>query len=209
MPDDANTIRIGNGLQRRTFISGISSVTVPNGVPVVINSDGQLGVMTSSAHYKEAIQPMAKSSEALLALRPVTFRYKKELDPAAIPQCGLVAEEVAKVDPDLVARDEKGKPYTVRYEAVNAMLLNEFLKEHRKVEELEKAMAKLQATIEKVSAQVAAEHSAPRVVLDGRLSAGGHRAVGASQGERTPLAARGSDGALPSKGFFLVRNVPV
>jgi hypothetical protein len=167
MPDDANTIRIGNGLHRRTFISGISSVTVPNGVPVVINSDGQLGVMTSSAHYKEAIQPMAKSSEALLALRPVTFRYKKELDPAAIPQFGLVAEEVAKVDPDLVARDEKGKPYTVRYEAVNAMLFNEFLKEHRKVEELEKAMAKLQATIEKVSAQVAAEHSAPRVVSTG------------------------------------------
>ncbi len=97
---------------------------------------------------------MDKASEALLALNPVTFRYKKELDPDAIPQFGLVAEEVAKIDPELVALDEEGKPYTVRYEAVNAMLLNEFLKEHRKVERLEAAMARMQATLEKVSAQV-------------------------------------------------------
>ena len=83
------------------------------------------------------IKPMDKASEAILALKPVTFRYKKELDPEGIPQFGLVAEQVEKVNPDLVARDEQGKPYTVRYEAVNAMLLNEFLKEHRKVEEQE------------------------------------------------------------------------
>ena len=76
---------------------------------------------------------MDKASEAILALKPVTFRYKQELDPKGIPQFGLVAEEVEKVNPDLVARDDQGKPYTVRYEAVNAMLLNEFLKEHRKV----------------------------------------------------------------------------
>ena len=80
---------------------------------------------------------MDKASEAILALKPVTFRYKKELDPEGIPQFGLVAEQVEKVNPDLVARDEQGKPYTVRYEAVNAMLLNEFLKEHRKVEDTE------------------------------------------------------------------------
>ena len=78
---------------------------------------------------------MDQASEAILALQPVTFRYKKDLDPAGIPQFGLVAEQVEKVNPDLVARDDQGKPYTVRYEAVNAMLLNEFLKEHRKVEE--------------------------------------------------------------------------
>jgi len=108
---------------------------VAGGVGVVIDSTGHLGTATSSARYKNNIKPMDKASEAILSLQPVTFRYKKELDPKPIPQFGLVAEEVAKVDPDLVARDEEGKPYTVRYEAVNAMLLNEFLKEHRKVEE--------------------------------------------------------------------------
>ena len=110
-------------------------MTVSSGVAVMINGKGQLGVATSSARFKENIQPLAKSSEAILSLKPVSFRYKKEIDPEEVPQFGLVAEEVAKVDPDLVARDEEGKPYTVRYEAVNAMLLNEFLKEHRKVEE--------------------------------------------------------------------------
>src|SRR5262249_21110870 len=93
--------------------------------------------------YKEAIQPIDKASEAILALKPVTFRYRKELDPEGIPQFGLVAEEVEKVNPDLVARDEEGKPFTVRYEAVNAMLLNEFLKEHRKVEKQEANIAQL------------------------------------------------------------------
>jgi len=92
-------------------------------------------VAPSSERFKDAIKPMEKASEAILALQPVTFRYKHELDPDGIPQFGLVAEQVAKVNPDLVARDDKANPYTVRYEAVNAMLLNEFLKEHRKVEE--------------------------------------------------------------------------
>jgi len=101
----------------------------------MIDSSGHLGTLTSSARYKENIQPIDSASSAILSLQPVSFRYKKELDPKGIPQFGLVAEEVAKVDPDLVARDEEGKPYTVRYEAVNAMLLNEFLKEHKKVEE--------------------------------------------------------------------------
>jgi polyhydroxyalkanoate synthesis regulator phasin len=135
---------------------------------------------------------MDKASEAILALKPVTFRYKHELDPEGIPQFGLVAEQVEKVNPDLVARDEQGKPYTVRYEAVNAMLLNEFLKEHRKVEEqghvnqqqeainsmLEStvtrqqkeiqaltASLKEQATqLQKVSDQLESRKSAPRVV---------------------------------------------
>ena len=104
-------------------------------MPVIVDSNGRLGTVPSSARYKDNIQPMAKSSEAILSLKPVSFRYKKDLYPEAIPQFGLVAEDVAKVDPDLVARDEKGDPYSVRYDAVNAMLLNEFLKEHRKVEE--------------------------------------------------------------------------
>ena len=88
--------------------------------------------MTSSARFKDEIKPMGKASEALFALKPVTFRYKKEIDPAGTPQFGLVAEEVEEVNPDLVVRDKEGKPYSVRYEQVNAMLLNEFLKEHRK-----------------------------------------------------------------------------
>jgi predicted ribosome quality control (RQC) complex YloA/Tae2 family protein len=87
---------------------------------------------------------MDKASEIILALKPVTFHYKSELDPEGIPQFGLVAEEVAKVDPALVARDDQGKPYTVRYEAVNAMLLNEFLKEHRKVGKLEETVVQQQ-----------------------------------------------------------------
>jgi hypothetical protein len=133
---EAKTIRVGkSGTQTSTFIAGISGTTVAGGVGVIIGSTGKLGTVVSSARFKEAIKPMDKTSEAILALKPVTFRYKKELDPDGIPQFGLVAEDVEKVNPDLVARDEQGKPYTVRYEAVNAMLLNEFLKEHRKAED--------------------------------------------------------------------------
>jgi uncharacterized coiled-coil protein SlyX len=139
---ESSRIRIGTKpAQKATFIAGISGVTVANGVGVIINSQGQLGTVVSSERFKDAIKPMEKASEVILALQPVTFRYKHELDPTGIPQFGLVAEQVEKVDPDLVARDEQGKPYTVRYEAVNAMLLNEFLKEHRKVEEQEHKLA--------------------------------------------------------------------
>src|SRR5205814_1285299 len=123
---DANVIRIGTqGTQTSTFIAGISGTAV-TGSTVVVNSTGKLGVAASSARFKEAIKQMDKQSEAILALKPVTFRYKHELDPEGIPQFGLVAEQVQKVSPDLVARDSEGKVYTVRYEAVNAMLLNEF-----------------------------------------------------------------------------------
>ena len=136
--DEANTIRIGKtGIHTNTYISGISGITVAGGVGVIIDTDGHLGTVVSSERFKDAVRPMDKASESILALKPVTFRYKAALDPKSFPQFGLVAEQVAKVNPDLVARDEEGKPYTVRYEAVNAMLLNEFLKEHRKVEELE------------------------------------------------------------------------
>ena len=114
---------------------------------------------------------MDTASEVILALRPVTFRYKKELDPKGAPQFGLVAEEVAKVNPDLVVLDEQGKPFTVRYEEVNAMLLNEFLKEHRKNEEqevtitrLEKQIEALTAGLQKVNAQLEASKPAPQVV---------------------------------------------
>ena len=139
---DSKTIRIGTtGTHTKTIIAGISGTTVAGGVGVIVGSGGKLGTVVSSERFKEAIRPMDKASEAILALKPVTFCYKKELDPEGISQFGLVAEEVEKINPDLVARDEHGKPYTVRYEAVNAMLLNEFLKEHRKVQELEATVA--------------------------------------------------------------------
>src|SRR5205823_6191369 len=149
---ESNTIRIGRvGTHTNTFIAGISGVTVAGGVGVIVDSNGHLGTVVSSERFKDAIKPMDKASEAILALKPVTFHYKHELDPEGIPQFGVVAEQVEKVNPDLVARDDQGKIYTVRYEAVNAMLLNEFLKEHRRVQELEKQVEKLTAGLQKVN----------------------------------------------------------
>src|SRR5437870_10453383 len=184
MAGESGEIRIGTaGPQTGTFIAGISGVAV-TGSTVVVNSNGKLGVTASSARFKDNIKSMDKASEAILALHPVTFRYKHELDPDGIPQFGLVAEQVEKVNPDLVARDDQGKPYTVRYEAVNAMLLNEFLKEHRKVQEQGATIAQLKkdfratvaqlatrldeqaAQIQKVSAQVELSKPAPRTVLN-------------------------------------------
>src|SRR5437588_505525 len=181
---DSNTIRIGGhtpnfGFQTATFIAGIHGVAV-TGSAVVVNSSGQLGTAPSSERFKEAIKPMDKASEAILALKPVTFRYKQELDPNGIPQFGLIAEEVEKINPDLVVRGEDGKIMTVRYEAVNAMLLNEFLKEHRTVQELRELAAKQQAlaaqqqkqiealaaTVQKVSDQVALGKPAPQLVAN-------------------------------------------
>ena len=145
---EANTIRLGKkGTQTATYVAGIRGTTVAGGIAVLIDTNGRLGTTTSSARYKDNIKPMDKASEAILALKPVTFCYKKNLDPAGIPQFGLVAEQVEKVNADLVARDEAGKPYTVRYDAVNAMLLNEFLKEHRKVEQLTSTVAMQEAEI--------------------------------------------------------------
>jgi hypothetical protein len=145
---DTATIRIGTaGTHRKTYIAGIYGATASGGIPVYINNSGKLGTATSSARFKENIRQMGEASDVLLSLRPVTFRYKEELDPEKVPQFGLVAEEVEKVAPDLVVRDSDGKPYTVRYDAVNAMLLNELLKEHRKVEEQSKTIAELRSTI--------------------------------------------------------------
>ena len=170
---EASTIRIGKvGFQTNAYVVGISGVTVPTGVSVIVDSSGHLGTTTSSARFKELIKSMDKASEAILALHPVTFRYKKEFDPEGIRQFGLVAEEVEKVDPDLVARDEQGKPYTVRYEAVNAMLLNEFLKEHRTVQELratvvqqQKQIEALTAGLQEVKAQVDTSRLTPQTVV--------------------------------------------
>ena len=131
---------------------------------MIVDAEGHLGTTTSSARFKEAIKPMDKASETILALKPVTFRYKHELDPDGIPQFGLVAEDVEKVNPALVARDEQGKPYTVRYEAVNAMLLNEFLKARRQIDAQQKQIDALTAGLQKVSAQLEASEPAPQVV---------------------------------------------
>jgi hypothetical protein len=153
---EANTIRIGTvGTQTAAFIAGIHGVTVASAVGVIVDANGHLGTVTSSARFKEAIKPMDKASEAILALQPVTFRYKHELDPEGIPQFGLVAEQVEKVNPDLVVRDAAGQVNTVRYEAVNAMLLNEFLKEHRKVQEQEATITQVKSTVVKQESTIA------------------------------------------------------
>ena len=173
------------GESNACYIGSIFGATSAGGTPVFINTFGKLGTLTSSARFKDDIKPMDKASETLFALKPVTFRYKKEIDPAGASQFGLVAEDVQEANPDLVVRDKDAKPYSVRYDAVNAMLLNEFLKEHRKVEEqsreileqratiaeLKKGMATVvaqlkeqAAQIQKVSAQLEASKPAPQVV---------------------------------------------
>jgi hypothetical protein len=173
--EEFSTIRIGGVQHFATFIAGISGQDATGGDPVFITSAGKLGTVNppSSARFKEEIKPMDHASEVILALKPVTFRYKKEFDPTRIPQFGLVAEEVEKVNPDLVKRDREGKVQTVRYEAVNAMLLNEFLKEHRKNEEQEATIARQQKQIEaltaglqRVSAQLELSKPAPQTAAN-------------------------------------------
>jgi len=134
------------GTQTTTYIAGIKGVPLTGG-QITVSSTGQLGIRTSSVRFKKQIKPMDKASETIFSLEPVTFQYKSELDPEGILQFGLVAEQVAEVDPNLVTRDEQGKPYTVRYEEVNAMLLNEFLKEHGKGQDQERKIEKLEATV--------------------------------------------------------------
>ena len=185
-PDEEATIRIGDpDFVDACFVGGIFGVTTGLGdaVPVVVDSNGQLGTLVSSERFKDNIKPMDKASEAILSLKPVTFHYKK--DKSGKPQFGLVAEEVAAVNPDLVVRDRNGEILTVRYEAVNAMLLNEFLKEHRMVQDLKSTMARQEelitkqqeglavltaqlkeqaAEIQRVSAKVEVSRPAPQVV---------------------------------------------
>jgi len=175
-----------DGVDDTTWIRNVF-FSVASGRAVYVDSDNKIGTLSSSRRYKDEIRAMSKASEAVLSLRPVSFRYKKEVDPACSLSFGLIAEEVAKVDPDLVTPDRDGKPETVRYEAVNAMLLNEFLKEHRKVQEQEATIAQLKANdaaqlkevkaldatlkeqaseIQKVSAQVELQKAAPQTVLN-------------------------------------------
>jgi hypothetical protein len=146
--NESGTVRIGDSNQTKTFIAGINGVNQGSPTAVFINTlTGQLGTTppSSSRKYKTEVKPMDTASEAVLALKPVTFHYHS--DKTCTPQFGLIAEEVAAVDPDLVLRDENGEIYTVRYEAVNATLLNEFLKEHRKNEKQEATIARLQEQI--------------------------------------------------------------
>ena len=131
---------------------------------VTITSTGRLGRgNVSSRRYKHDIQPMETASEALYTLKPVSFRYNKEYDATQTLAFGLIAEEVAEVYPDLVGRNPEGQPESVRYEQINAMLLNEFLKEHRKVEKLEATVAALAAQLQKISAQVEMNSSVVKV----------------------------------------------
>ncbi|HJW37451.1 MAG TPA: tail fiber domain-containing protein [Candidatus Udaeobacter sp.] len=179
-----NTVRIGDNLNgamgSHCFIGGITG-NGPFGAPVSINvANGQLGVGVSSERFKKDIGPMGNTSEAIFSLKPVTFHYKN--DETNTPQWGLIAEAVAKVDPALIAVDKEGKPYTVRYDQINAMLLNEFLKEHKKVEEQQATIAELKnemqtvvaqleeqaAQIQKVNAQMAVSKAAPQTVLNNR-----------------------------------------
>ena len=171
--DVSNTTWMGNSYGVHT-LNGTTA-------PVIVSADGQLGTVASSERFKKDIAAMEKASEAILSLRPVTFHYKT--DTTGTPQFGLIAEEVAKVNPALVLPDKEGKPFTVRYDAVNAMLLNEFLKEHRKVLGLEATVAKQQKDfqaaavyqqkqiealttgLQKVSAQLDLNKRAPQIAV--------------------------------------------
>jgi hypothetical protein len=143
---------VGADVSHSCYIGNIFNQPSLSGLPVFVNSDGKLGTIISSRRFKEDIKPMDKASEAILALQPVTFRYKKDFDPTGIAQFGLVAEDVAKVNPDLVVRDKEGKPYSVRYDQVNAMLLNEFLKERKKIEDQQETIAQLKSEATKEEA---------------------------------------------------------
>jgi hypothetical protein len=170
-----NNTAIGRAALNHNTTGSIFGQTSSAGTAVFINSDGKLGTATSSRRFKQEIQPMEGTSEVIFALKPVTFRYKKGIDPQGIPQLGLVAEDVEAVNPDLVVRDKNGETYTVRYDAVNAMLLNEFLKEHHQVQDLKAIVAEQQrridaltAGLEKVSAPVQLSKPEPQVVLKNR-----------------------------------------
>jgi hypothetical protein len=167
------------GESETTYIKNVYGSSA-NGRAVYVNQDNKIGTLSSSRRYKEGVKPMEKASEALFALKPITFRYKKEIDRTQALSFGLIAEDVAKINPELITHDQDGKPETVRYEAVNAMLLNEFLKEHRKVEEQEATIAELkkemetvvarlnqhESKIEKVGDQVELSKTVPQVVLN-------------------------------------------
>ena len=156
-----NVICIGTAGQNEDnscYIGNIYGATSP-GTAVLIDLNGKLGTVTSSKRFKEDIKPMGEASEALLALNPVSFHYKKDVDPTGRSQFGLIAEEVEQVNPDLVMHDKDGKPYTVRYEQINAMLLNEFLKEHKRVEQQQVTIAQLTKQVEMLVAHAKEQDS--------------------------------------------------
>jgi hypothetical protein len=152
---ESNTTRISN------IYSAVASARL-----VYINSDNKIGTLVSSRRFKEEIKPMDKASEAILALKPVSFHYKKDIEPNGAIMFGLIAEDVEKVNPDLVTRNDKGEPETVRYEAVNAMLLNEFLKQHRTVQEQGRKIEEQDRTIAQHEAQIRALASQIKKVSD-------------------------------------------
>ncbi len=157
-----NVIAIGHAganVDNSCFIGNIRDVQTANGnaIPVLIDSVGQLGTASSSKRFKKEIKPMDSTREAILGLKPVTFHYKS--DNCNMPQFGLIAEEVAAVNPDLVVRDKNGQIYTVRYDAVNAMLLNEFLKEHKAFLEEQRKVQKQEATIGQLKSTVAEQNA--------------------------------------------------
>jgi hypothetical protein len=135
-------------------IKSIFGQTAAGGSAVYVDANHKLGTMTSSKRYKEDIKPINTASNSLFALNPVTFHYKKEIDPTGTSQFGLVAEEVEKVNPDLIVRDKDGKPNSVRYDQVNSMLLNEFLKEHKRVEEQQATIAEMKSEMKALAATV-------------------------------------------------------
>jgi len=151
--NENDTIRIGD-FQTNAFIAGIYGTTVASGTAVYIKPNGQLGTLTSSERFKQDIRTMGDASDVLWSLRPVTFQYNSRIDPRRIPQFGLIAEEVDKVDPDLVIRDDQHGVYTVRYEAVNVMLLNEFLKQHRTANEQKREIGRQKEQIASLEARL-------------------------------------------------------
>jgi Chaperone of endosialidase len=181
VPEESGIIRIGtNGTHTSTFVAGIRGVPVSGGMPVAVNANGQFGVRPSSSRFKAAIRPMNDASEAIFELQPVTFRYKLDHGSEDAPQFGLVAEKVERVNRDLVVHDETGKPFTVRYDAVNAMLLNEFLKAHSQLEEfasiiqeqqqeiraLMKTLKEQAAQLQRVSERVDLIRTTPRLIAN-------------------------------------------
>src|SRR5262249_15378299 len=162
----------GENVDNSCYIGQIFGATSSGGTAVVINSNNKLGTVVSSKRFKEDIEPMNDASDPLFSLKPVTFHYKHDIDPDRKGQFGLVAEDVEKINPDLVVRDKEGKPYSVRYDQVNARLLNKFLKAHRRLERQEATIARQQIQIEtltsgleKVNAELQASKLTSQVVL--------------------------------------------
>jgi hypothetical protein len=176
---------VGANVDNSCFIARIFGATSSGGIAVFINANGKLGTSTSSRRFKQEIKPMDKTSEAILSLKPVTFRYKKDIDSRSTSQFGLVAEDVEKVNPDLIVRDKEGKPYSVRYDQVNAMLLNEFLKAHRKIEEQDQTISHLKSGMEALAATVK-EQAAQIQKVSAQLAAASPSRGGLEASKRAP-----------------------